>query len=398
MSRRAPPRPPTRALARREQTAPSREQTSGGGDHAAEILPRNITSIEAQRAQPIPRGKAHLLDRWLKTKSPPTVRAYEQDLARFARWAVEAGRMGAEPTARAVVAWLLALSAEEASEVVYDYRADLLQRTPKRAAPGKTTLAPATINRRLSAIRSVITAGRDLHYITWDIRIAGVDDPDRAPLKPVVTGGDEVHDEGDYGRKAVIRLRAYLDALCDSEDDRERTMALRDRALVRLLYDCALRRMEVVGFDWPEHVDLRRGLLHVLGKLREAREPFPLDEPVAAAVRAWINARGRAAGPLFIPLDYRHAGKAELKRLSLTGVNKIICRVREGAGVSIRPHDLRRVSITRALELHGGDAAAILPFSRHKDLATLAKYNLRRKDLPREVAKMLARDGEEAEE
>jgi integrase len=135
----------------------------------------------------------------------------------------------------------------------------------------------------------------------------------------------------------------------------------------------------------------------VLGKVRETREPFPLDEPVAIALRAWIGARGRVAGPLFVPLDYAHRSQPELKRLSLGGINKIITRVREGAGVMIRPHDLRRVSITRALELHGGNAAKILPFSRHKDLATLAKYNLLRADLPREIAKTIARDDEETE-
>jgi integrase/recombinase XerC len=386
MTRPRQPGPPVRALARREQTAPSREQTPGSGERGELV------------ATPIPRGKAHLLDRWLKTKSPPTVRAYEEDLRRFADWAVAAERMPEPATSRAVVAWLLSLTAEEASEAVYDYRADLLARTPKRAArDGRKTLAPATINRRLSAIRSVIAAGQDLHYIDWSIRIAGVDDPDKPPLKPIVVDGEEVADDADYGRKAVIRLRAYLDALCDSERERERTMALRDRAIVRLLYDCALRRMEVVGFDWPEHVDLRRGLLHVLGKVRETREPFPLDEPVAIALRAWIGARGRVAGPLFVPLDYAHRSQPELKRLSLGGINKIITRVREGAGVMIRPHDLRRVSITRALELHGGNAAKILPFSRHKDLATLAKYNLLRADLPREIAKTIARDDEETE-
>lgn len=378
-------KPPPRALARREQTRPVREQG-----------PPVREQTEVLATRPPGRGRAHLLDRWLKTKSAPTVRAYEEDLERFAVWAVAVGRMEPPATARVVVAWLLSQTAAEASEIVYDYRAELLAQTPKRAAKGRTSLAPATINRRLSAIRSVIKAGQDLHYIDWTIRIAGVDNPDKVPPKPVVLE-DEDQGDGDYGRRAVIRLRAYLDAMCESEDGLERELALRDRAIVRLLYDCALRRMEVVGFDWPEHVDTRRGLLHVLGKDRETREPFPLDQPIADTVRAWIAARGREPGPLFVPLDRRHRGKS-MPRLSLGGVNKIVARIRTAAGVAIKPHDFRRVAVTRALELHGGDAAKVMAFSRHRNIATVVRYNLQRKDMPREIARSVARDDEAGDE
>jgi integrase len=60
---------------------------------------------------------------------------------------------------------------------------------------------------------------------------------------------------------------------------------------------------------------------------------------------------------------------------------------REAAGIqSVRPHELRPVSITEALDLTGGDLRTVQRFSRHRSLNTLLRYDDHRRDFACEVA------------
>jgi integrase/recombinase XerC len=108
-------------------------------------------------------------------------------------------------------------------------------------------LAPATINRRLVALRSSVKLARTLGLIAWVLEVEGVrTEPYRDTRGP-----------GHAGFRQLLAVLA----------DRSNPKAVRDRALLRLLYDLGLRRAEVVGLD-TEDLDLAAGTVAVLGKGR----------------------------------------------------------------------------------------------------------------------------------
>jgi integrase/recombinase XerC len=73
---------------------------------------------------------------------------------------------------------------------------------------------------------------------------------------------------------------------------------MRDRALLRCLYDLGLRRAEVLNLDL-EDLDLEAGTVAVLGKGRTSKVKLTLPPETRKALEAWIGVRGVAPGPLF---------------------------------------------------------------------------------------------------
>jgi integrase/recombinase XerC len=151
---------------------------------------------------------------------------------------------------------------------------------------------------------------------------------------------------------------------------------MRDRAIIRLLWDLGLRRGEVVSLDL-EHLDLERGRLAVLGKGHSGREWETLHPESLAALSAWRGRRGAEPGPLFTNLD--RAGKGS--RLTTTSIYRMMRARRKSAGVEVRQHGIRHSAITTVLDLSGGNVRAAQRFSRHRDLATLLRYDDSREDL-----------------
>jgi integrase/recombinase XerC len=94
---------------------------------------------------PRPLETERLIERWREGRSPQTLRAYSNDLRHFAGWL---------STAQAVMA-LLGKPQGEANEIVRAYR----------SAMSDQGLSPGTINRRLSALRSLVALGRRLQKI-----------------------------------------------------------------------------------------------------------------------------------------------------------------------------------------------------------------------------------------
>lgn len=167
---------------------------------------------------------------------------------------------------------------------------------------------------------------------------------------------------------------------------------MRDRAILRLLYERALRCCEVVRLDLAD-VDLEAGVLAVLGKGRSSKEPLTLASPTTEAVRAWVAVRGPDAGPLFVNLDRAH----QRQRLSGTAVYDVVRQLGEAVGIRARPHGLRHAAITEALD-RGTDVRAVQRFSRHRDLRILLVYDDNRTDLGGQVARAIAEpDGTEAQ-
>lgn len=289
-----------------------------------------------------------LVDLFLGGKSERTLKAYGRDLDDFSAF------LGVSSHAEAAEA-LLSRGHGRANETALEYRAELLNRG----------LAPSTVNRRLAALRSLVKLGRTLGMIPWSLEVSGVK-------------GDKYRDTRGPGAETARRLMETA-ARDDSPKGR------RDYLVLRLLWDLALRREEVLALDL-EHADLEGRTLSILGKGRRERETLTLPAPTAEALRRWLAARGDEPGPLVWSMDRRAKGG----RLTGAGIYHLVGEMGRRVGQKVRPHGLRHAAITEALQRTGGDVRAVQRFSRHKDLRTLTTYDDNRADLGGEVAALVA--------
>jgi site-specific recombinase XerD len=147
--------------------------------------------------------------------------------------------------------------------------------------------------------------------------------------------------------------------------------ALRDRALVELLYGAGLRVGEAVGLGKSD-VDLDQRLVRATGKGAKERI-VPLGRPAAEALRLYI-ARGRPY------LDRRHRPELFLNAqgggLTRAGVFLVLRRLAEKAGLEperVHPHLLRHSFATHLLE-GGADLRSVQEMLGHADLATTELY------------------------
>ena len=289
-----------------------------------------------------------LAEAFLTGKSERTVRAYRRDLEDFATFA------GAADIDQAA-AFLLGLGHGAANEAALAWRASLLERG----------LTPATVNRRLAALRSLVKLARTLGLVPWSLELAGVK-------------SEKYRETRGPGREGFRRLLDLTEADASAK-------GLRDRVVLRLLWDLALRREEVVSLDLA-NVDLEAGTLSILGKGRRERETLTLPAPTLEALRAWLGVRGTAPGPLVTNADRRTKGA----RLTGAGLCHLVQSLGSRAGLTVRPHGVRHAAITEALEMTGGNVRAVQRFSRHRDLRTLTVYDDNRADLGGEVASLVA--------
>jgi integrase/recombinase XerD len=148
-------------------------------------------------------------------------------------------------------------------------------------------------------------------------------------------------------------------------------LALRDRALLEVMYACGLRVSEVTGLELSD-VDLEEGMLCARGKGSKERL-VPVGRQAVSAVSAY-RARGRpallgsgAGSKLF--LNRRGGG------LTRQGLYKIVQGHARGAGLEARmsPHTLRHSFATHLLA-GGCDLRSLQEMLGHADLATTQVY------------------------
>jgi integrase/recombinase XerC len=309
---------------------------------------REVTASPGPVAEGPP-APDELVALFLAGRRPTTLRAYRGALVALCR------ATGAEDVPD-VARRLLRGTAGDANRLVLGWRAHMLERG----------LAPNTINGRLAAVRALVHLARLVGLVTWRLEVPGV-------------RTQKLRDTKGPGRRGV---RALLDIVAQDASPR----GLRDRALLRLLTDLALRRAEVTSLD-VAHVDLERGTAAVLGKGQRERTTLTLPEPTRVALADWIAARGDEQGPLFVGMSRGRPGT----RLTGTSLARIVRQLGERAGVGpLRPHGLRHAAITEALELTRGDIRAVQRFSRHADPRTVLRYDDCRADRGGEVARQVA--------
>jgi site-specific recombinase XerD len=253
------------------------------------------------------------IDRFLESPalSDATKRAYRSDLRDFSSWLAGRGLRLEDVDVRALA----------------DYTSEL-----GRARRG---LAPATISRRLASVRAL------LRHALGPSRV-----PD-APLAP----------------RRARRLPETL-KLAEVEQAVDRVagdtpLALRNAALLELVYSCGLRSAEAVALDLAD-VDLERGPAHVRGTGGKERL-VPLGEEAAWRVGRWLRdgrpalARG-ACDALFVSVRGRRLDTSVLRRLLAN------------------PHRLRHAYATHLLE-GGADLRTIQELLGHASLSTTQIYS-----------------------
>ena len=268
---------------------------------------------------------------------------------------------------RALESFLALLAARRAPRTVDAYRRDLadfaafLERSPATATAGDVHAwladlrargqAPSSIARRASAARTFFR-----HLVLLGLRAdnpaAEVELPRRHKRLPRSLSPGEV--------ERLIEAASGVSP-----------RALRDRALVELLYGAGLRVSEAVGLDGGR-VDLESRLVRCLGKGDKERI-VPVGREAAEALRRYL-ARGRPF------LNRRHRPELFLNAqggpLTRAGAFLVLRRLAAKAGLEperVHPHLLRHSFATHLLE-GGADLRSVQEMLGHADLGTTELY------------------------
>ena len=290
-----------------------------------------------------------LVAAFLQGRSVNTARTYASSLEDFRRFvgAVDVG------TAAEL---LVTRSMGDANAMALEYRAHLMDRG----------LSSGTVNLRLAALRSLVKCARMIGVTPWVLEVPRL--PDEA-----------LRETRGPGRDGFLKLMTTLEARSDAK-------AVRDRLILRLLFERALRCSEVQQLDL-NHVDLDAGAVSILGKGRRAREWVALAPSTLDAMREWIETRGSSPGPLFP--RFMKGQSYGPGRISRQGLYRVVRQLGETVGIRARPHGLRHAAITDALD-HGADVRAVQRFARHRNINMTIRYDDNRQDLGGQVADLIA--------
>jgi site-specific recombinase XerD len=240
-------------------------------------------------------------------------RAYRSDLNDFARW------FGPDSPLEDVDVRVLA---------------DWVSELGRARAHGK--LAPATISRKLVAVRSL------MRYALGPDRVPdatlGPKRPRRLPDAP-----------------KLVEVEKIVDSFAGDDP-----LAMRNRALVELVYSAGLRSAEAVGLDLGD-VDFEQELVHVRQGKGGKDRVIPLGEEAAHLVARYLgDARPQLASgaenALFLSARGRRLDTSTLRRLVP------------------HPHRLRHAFATHLLE-GGADMRTIQELLGHASLSTTQMYS-----------------------
>jgi integrase/recombinase XerC len=162
-----------------------------------------------------------------------------------------------------------------------------------------------------------------------------------------------------------------MDALAARVEEGEGPLALRDRAMVEVLYASGARVAELCGLDLQD-IDYERQTIRVFGKGSKERT-IPIGNPAMRALKAWL-ADGR-------PLLMKEKSEkcvfvgARGKRIDQRAVRTIVYNALSALEGFERmgPHALRHSAATHLLE-GGADLRTVQEILGHASLATTQIY------------------------
>jgi integrase/recombinase XerD len=216
---------------------------------------------------------------------------------------------------------------------------------------GRPPAAATTIQRKVACLRSFYRHLRREEILDHD-PTAELKGPPRGKRLPHVLTRDEV-------------------ALLLSQPNGAGPAALRDRAILELMYACGLRASEAVGMRLDE-LDLDEGILRANGKGSKERL-VPIGSKAVAALIAYLTL-GR---PQLVDVrDETHVFVNQRGQgLTRQGLYKVVQRHAKSAGLAdkMSPHTLRHTFATHLLA-GGCDLRALQEMLGHADIATTQIY------------------------
>jgi len=265
-------------------------------------------------------------------RSPQTVRAYRADLASFLAFASRA-----RPGALDVV----------------DLELDLFRDWLWQA--NQEGLAGTTIARRAASARS---------FTAWLRRTGKGPDAARRLKSPKA---------GRHLPRVVTS--EHMDAMLDRLEARAETddpVAVRDAAIVELLYASGLRVSECCALDVGD-IDFARRTLRVVGKGNKERT-VPFGAPAAAAIERYLDEARSALARDGAPVEAVFLG-ARGGRINPRTVYALARRELESSPASgpAGPHTFRHTAATHLLD-GGADLRGVQELLGHADLGTTQLY------------------------
>jgi site-specific recombinase XerD len=256
-----------------------------------------------------------------ENRSPRTLRTYTEGAEQFLSWATDHGHTADPALIR--------------REHIREFLGDLL-----------TTHSPATARARFSALR---------RFFNW---LVEEEEIDRSPMERM--RGPVVPDKPtDIPRESEVRA---LLKVTEGKDFLER----RDRAIVRLMIDCGLRRSEVANLR-RDDLELDAQCIRVHGKGGH-EDIVPFGTKATAELDRYMRVRGRHPhakdGPLFVGM---YGGITE------NAVYQMIERRCRQAGITMHPHQLRHY-FADSWKSQGGSEEDLQRLGRWRDPKMLRRY------------------------
>ena len=147
------------------------------------------------------------------------------------------------------------------------------------------------------------------------------------------------------------------------------TLALRDLAILELMYSSGLRLAELQSLNTGD-VDFNERMVRVTGKGAKTRV-LPVGDKAISALQAWIQVRPRQLHGTETALFTGRGGK----RLGMRAIQQRIkdWARRQGVPGDVHPHTLRHSFASHLLE-SSGDLRAVQELLGHADISTTQIY------------------------
>ena len=230
--------------------------------------------------------------------------------------------------------------------------------------------SPATINVYLSALKGVAKEA-------W--RKKQIDVETYQHIKEIrrIKGSRSIK-----GRALELDELNQLIDYCMAQDG---VIAMRDAAVIALVYGAGLRRHEAAGLMLSD-LNVNEGTLKVLGKGNKERINA-LHNRNLDIIQVWLDERGLEPGPLF--LRARKGNRLVNEPISGQTIYDIIIRRYKEAGLKrLTPHDLRRTFATKLLE-NGEDVFLVQDLMGHSSVETTKNYDRRHEKAKNKAARAL---------
>jgi integrase/recombinase XerC len=222
-------------------------------------------------------------------------------------------------------------------------------------------LSSATINQRLSALKSLVDYARRRGLCSFTL----------TDVK-----GLRSQKYRDTRGRTVDEYRSVL-----TEIDRSTLLGKRDYAICRLLWDNALRRGEIMSLDRSSFLPQESKLM-IMGKGTLELQSIDLNPAVVTAINDYLLAKLDSVNPaLFVSNNGN--------RLDGKDIARIVKKYAEPVGIDLSPHRVRHSAITAYLDVSEGNVRAAQSLSRHQNLSTLMIYDDNRHQLQGKASKDL---------